>query len=450
MSPTRYRCTPQISRRSSDNIIIGGSSDKPAVFIGQLAESTSNKIWLDASKEHVIIIVGKRGSGKSYTLGSLIEGFCSSVEGVISNGPMKRAVVLFDTLDIFWPTLYPVGESHVNEIQRQVEDLGKWRLSQVPLNVSVYVPAGFRKEIMPSSFLDLYLDHRDMHSEDWAALMGVDLVKEPRGQLLSEVYGVQEQGVGPSIDVMLNRLEAQEILENYNSETVRAVRQRLRAFSHYPIFSEGTALSDFIREGELSVLLLNGLPDDLRSVVVSTLVRKIIRERSEASLASKMDKLRPDMDTKEKKRIADSLERGLPRITIAIDEAQNAVPKDKTTGATEQLVKLVREGRNIGTSLLITTQQPGAIDTKVMAQADIVILHKLVMQRDIDIARRHLKSRIQDTIRTGNTDLQFDDLLRNLDVGQCVITCTDVGFSGNRAVIMNVRPRVSRHGGFED
>ena len=35
--------------------------------------SLSNKIWMDIARSHVILIAGKRGSGKSYTIGAIAE-----------------------------------------------------------------------------------------------------------------------------------------------------------------------------------------------------------------------------------------------------------------------------------------------------------------------------------------------------------------------------------------
>jgi energy-coupling factor transporter ATP-binding protein EcfA2 len=450
MSPAIYKIKPPVSAKRSERLIVGGSEKSCGLYLGKLAEAIRNQVWLDTTKEHVVVIVGKRGSGKSYTLGSIVEGFCASVDGIISRNSNDRAILLFDTLDIFWPTLYPVGESGFEEVQKQAKDLRRWKLDETPLNVAVWIPAGFRNEVIPKSFVDFYLDHRDMLAEDWAGLIGADLIQDPMGQLLNEIHSSGSQGEGPSLLDMLASMQSDEVKEHYAPETIRAVRQRLRAYSHYPLFSKGTSLIDLVKKGQLSILLLNGLPDDLRAALVSIVIRKIIRERSLASTVSKMLKLRPNIGEAERVKLETTLESGIPRTTIALDEAQNAIPTGRKTGATDLLVKLVREGRNIGTSLLITTQQPGAIDHRVMAQADILMIHKLVMQRDIDTARKHLKSRIPDQIESGYDSFQFDDLLRVLEVGQCVVSSTDTSFPGNRAIIIDVRPRVSRHGGIED
>jgi len=75
---------------------------------------------------------------------------------------------------------------------------------------------------------------------------------------------------------------------------------------------------------------------------------------------------------------------------------------------------------------------------------DTLIAHKLTVQGDIEYIRRNLKSALPEEIKYGNSILSFDDLLRTLDVGQAIVSNTEA----DRTFIMDVRPRVSVHGGF--
>ncbi|MBK8047944.1 MAG: ATP-binding protein [Anaerolineales bacterium] len=93
---------------------------------------------------------------------------------------------------------------------------------------------------------------------------------------------------------------------------------------------------------------------------------------------------------------------------------------------------------------MVATQQPTAIDGRILAQVDTLIAHKLTVQSDIDYVRRNLKSNLpQEVIYAGRT-LDFDELLRSLDVGQALVSNTET----DRAVLVDIRPRVSVHGGF--
>ena len=65
-----------------DNILIGGTLESPteACFIGKLAEYDNMKanVWLDLNGAHAIYVMGKRRSGKTYTLGCIVESLASN------------------------------------------------------------------------------------------------------------------------------------------------------------------------------------------------------------------------------------------------------------------------------------------------------------------------------------------------------------------------------------
>src|SRR6266576_2839467 len=80
----------------------GGISPNDGIWLGGLAELGSTKppqIWLSTAKEQVIAIVGKRGSGKSFTLGVVAEGLAlSSPAPHVGKQSRARATLLFDPL----------------------------------------------------------------------------------------------------------------------------------------------------------------------------------------------------------------------------------------------------------------------------------------------------------------------------------------------------------------
>src|SRR3989344_3091386 len=90
-----------IGRNESDRKKFG---DKGVVFLGKAfvkmgrTTSLSNRIFVDVVRSHVILVAGKRGGGKSYSLGVLSEGMSNLPEEVSSN----IAVVIFDTMGIYW------------------------------------------------------------------------------------------------------------------------------------------------------------------------------------------------------------------------------------------------------------------------------------------------------------------------------------------------------------
>src|SRR3954454_22369978 len=110
----RYRVEPAMGRRSrAIELRPIGAAAGDWVSLGRLAElGPSKDVRLDLSREHVVSIVGKRGSGKSFTLGSFLEGLCTT-ESTTPIGQLSkdRAALLFDTLNIFQFMTAPVSDS---------------------------------------------------------------------------------------------------------------------------------------------------------------------------------------------------------------------------------------------------------------------------------------------------------------------------------------------------
>src|SRR3990172_9011736 len=109
----------------------GGPEDGDHVLIGRLAEAGPLiPVMHDLGGEHVVAIVGKRGSGKSYTLGSMLEGLCTTVGGSpIGKISGTRAVLLFDTLGIFqWADIVLSPESDQDIVRRQYSSRRGWDL----------------------------------------------------------------------------------------------------------------------------------------------------------------------------------------------------------------------------------------------------------------------------------------------------------------------------------
>jgi len=431
---------------------------KDFVFLGRLAErGIGQNIWFDVSSEHVVAIVGKRGSGKSYTLGVLAEAL-SSDNSQISSVETKRAVLLLDTLGIFWMSKYaPTPDMEHEDIRKQLSRLKAWNLStDAEVNVQVFIPAGFESPGIPKGTQKFYLDVSEMSPSDWAFLLGIDLFREAMGILLNVAYvkvtaegwtheeleknmpPVPKYDIDDLTNCILNDKELCSPSLGFDIRTRRALVSKLNSFTKYPVFAKvGTKMSDILKPNVLTVMLLSNVPDDIRCVVSSVLFKKILSIRRDISLL----KRRIAVGELKKEQIAEEI----PHVWLMIDEAQNISPAEAATISSPTLVKLVREGRNFGISLAITTQQPTAIDQRIMAQVDTLIIHKLTVKRDIDSVLSNSKTLPPDKIYLASKELSYQTLVRKLPVGYALVSNSET----QREFIVLVRPRVSVHGGFE-
>ena len=440
----------------------GGVSDGDRVLLGRLAEAGPViPVVHDLSMEHVMAVVGKRGSGKSYTLGSFLEGLCTSAgKSAIGQISGERAALLFDTLGIFqWMDVTLSSESSQGIVLQQLKARSGWGLDNAPpLNVSIWLPKTEGGAVREPRHPEFTISYSDFTASDWGYLLGLDISQDRMGQLLNDAYiKVTIEGWSDDAahypdnsrydieDLLRCVRNDQELSANYQTETRRAVIQQLTTYARNPLFSaQGTGLHDLLRPGVLSIIVMSKMSDELRFTLITALIRRIMKTRIEASELEKDIAIRGAVSSQEDIQATEMVEHTIPPSWIAVDEAQNFLPSERRTGAADVLVKLVREGRNYGLSFVITTQQPTAIDARIMAQVDTLVAHKLTVQTDIDYVRRNLKSNLPEEVKYGNSVLGLDGLLRSLDVGQAIVSNTEV----DRSFVIDVRPRISVHGGF--
>src|SRR5262249_10570471 len=156
------------------------------------------------------------------------------------------------------------------------------------------------------------------------------------------------------------------------SQTVRAVRQRLRTWHGDALFQSdtGTPVTDLVKAGQLSILCLNRLSEDMRSVITGVLVRKIKSARSRSSQSERRIAYDPAAGA--------GVTPVMPRTILAIDEAQMILPSSGGGPARAAVESYILEGRNFGLSIWMATQIPrGAISQKAIKQLDTLIVHRL-------------------------------------------------------------------------
>ncbi len=238
-----------------------------------------------------------------------------------------------------------------------------------------------------------------------------------------------------------------DIRQFYHDETIRSVVQPLQSLARMPLFSAraGTAMTDLVEPGVLSVLCLGRLGEDLRTVVASVVVRKLYQDRTIASQIHRRLQLQP-MSSEERLQLEQELARHVPRTVLALDEAQILMPARGGDLARQVLNSYVLQGRNFGLSLWLATQRPkGAVSDAAVSQIDTFIIHRLSVADDINEVCKLLQSARPDKIRLFNREIELSEMIRTLDVGQAIISCASASVS--RLLVVSLRPRMVAHGG---
>ena len=456
----RYAVKPQLTSARSYAFGDPLSRGRDTVRLGRSAEAGQLvDVSFDASGEFVMAIFGKRGSGKSYCLGAVLESLAMrGPNSDIGRSSQSRGVLVLDTLNILWTLESPFTAADRDAFASEFRTLDAWGITPPETDVVVYVPKGFSSQTTPASYRELTLPPSSLSVEDWADLVETNLFLDRVGQLLFDVYNkvavdgwIGQSGPEPPntsfevVDFLRCLREDPDIALYYNPETIRALGQRLRATAGSLPFltGKGMSLSSLVQPGRVSVLELNRLPETLRAVLTSVLLRRILAERSEASELTKQLALNRKLSADERTAIGGKISSLIPPTIVALDEAQNALPSERATKATETIIRYVREGRNHGLSFVFTTQQPAAIDGRILAQVDTIVAHKLTIAADVRRLEDNLKARQPDSVLLGGRGLSFADWLRSLAPGQAIVSNTEQ----DRNFVIDVRPRVCPHGG---
>jgi len=445
----------------SENLVVGRTTslgDAAAVYLGKLAEfeQMRRNVWLDCHGAHAVYVVGKRRSGKSYTLGVLCEGLAA--RSWLRLGEPDQAVLLIDTLNIY-------GTLHVRASAKEQSSTDRriWQLPADRICVRYVAPEQTRRTIAAPS-IALTIDPAWLTLEDWCSFFEVDPFSDPLGHLLSVVLDAVQRiwmtaaqpsgtGLASGIGDLCHVLDRDPNALSFPESTREALRRRLLALERLGILGRpSTRVEALLTPGTITVCQLRDLDDRLRALLVGVLIREIMRARARADAAvRRAAALEADAtsahENDESSESVRSAANSMARCWIAIDEAHNYLPSSGSLPSRAILRKLITEGRNIGLSAVVATQQPSGLDTSIQRNADTLIVHSMSMRDDIAATEGMLNTLVPDAATWGTaeraTGRVFEKVVRALPQGYCLLS-TD---TANRVFGVRVRPRITMHGG---
>jgi hypothetical protein len=407
--------------------------------IGGIAETSDDiltslmgmPVNLDLMSPHVMFVAGKRGSGKSYTLGIIAEELALAME----RREIEVAAVVVDTVDVFRQMVDP------NEEQSDL--LKKWDLEAKGFQVAVYVPrrtyVGLPDEVKKKARLfPLSIGPKELTVSDWGYvlekggslsttmenLIGETLESIRKGYTLESGEKVALKR-DFSIKDMIRCIEINpSINELYKPATKTALIQRLKRADRLGVFHPGgTSAQDLAIAGQITVIDVAPLGSDAEAVL-AILTNMLCRQ----VLTYRMAWTEEGTSAREE----------LPPTWLIIDEAHTLVPRSGHTPAKDAIIGYAKLGRRFGCSLVLCTQQPSAVSDDAISQADIILSHSLSHDNDI----RALQQRAPAVMPE-----QFRDKVFISSLPRGVALAFDQSTENKRGFIMQVRPRLSQHGG---
>src|SRR3989338_7873165 len=406
---------------TSGSVFVG----KHYVKMGQTV-SLSNKVFLDVAKSHVVFIVGKRGSGKSYSMSVIAEGIHDLPEEIKNN----LSVVMLDTMGIFWTMKYP------NTKEREL--LEEWGLESKGINVQIFTPIGhyneYKEKGIPTDF-PFSIKISELGAEDWCMILNVSII-EPIGILIERIINdLKEENIDYDIKDIVKNVRADDRSEQGVKD---AVENRFLVADKWGLFSrEGTLIEDLVIPGQVTVLDVSAYAttagsENLRGLVIGLVAQKLFAQRMASRKAEEQEAISEEIHLFEE----DKEIKKEPIVWLIIDEAHEFLPNKGKTPATLPLITILREGRQPGISLVLASQQPGKIHTDVFTQADVVIAHRITANIDIQA----LGGLMQSYMREG-LDKQLN--LLQTEEGAAIVF-DDVN---EKLYPIRIRPKYSWHGG---
>lgn len=382
-------------------------TSQPSPQYGTLGQDTLGRtVALDLNETHTISLFGVQGSGKSYTLGSVIEA-ASLPAPPVNQLPRPLATIVFHyspTLD-YEPEFTSMVEpnSHPSQVNDLISRYGGTpaALRDAVILVPVDQLEQRRLEHPGLTVLPLKFGSSELRAEHWRFLMGAVGNQSTYIRQLQRIMRAHRNDL--RLEVIRDGVADSGLPEHLK----QLAQQRLDLAAEY--IDDSVSIKDIVRPGRMIVV-------DLRDEFI---------EKDEAlGLFVVLMQLFADAQRERFNKL------------VVFDEAHKYIDSPDLV---DGLVESVREMRHKGMSVLVASQDPPSVPIKLIELSDIVILHKFNSPAWL----RHMQK----------AAVSLADLtpakMANLAPGEAYVwssKSTEADFTRG-AIRLRLRPRMTQHGG---
>ncbi len=388
------------------------------------------KTYLDIVSPHCMLVVGKRGTGKSYTLGVIAEEFAKLKEKYLK----RVSLILVDTMSVF----HSLKKENTDQNERQImerfdiePECWKEKIRILVPRTAVDEAEKDDRELHYDEILKLPLSKVEVH--EWLDLFDLDIT-EYTGTLLSQVItDLKDDREYFSFQDIYQKIEGQDA-EKERKETIKNLFGMIEELG---LFSERGMDEQLVEGGKITVLDISYLGRlgkyQLRNLIVSIFAREQMSKRTlhtTLEMQSQADLI--DSDT------VKEITEAHPIIYMLIDEAHLFLPSGEDTISSDPLIDWIKLGRHPGLSLIMATQEPSALHPTAIRQSDMIIAHNMTSKDDLDA----LKVAKQSYMRKG-----LDEMIGKMEFKRGLAMILD---DKKRSLqLCRVRPRHTLHTGVD-
>ena len=390
--------------------IVLGVDDTPVQW-GIIGKSGIDRVAVDLNEPHIVFVCGKQGSGKGYSIGVITEMLLSKTIPKISQVKKPATVIVFhkpreDTRSEFWSIIDP--NLNISEVQtlkdeyevspRRVIDANKFRIFIDPF---VYENERTRfEEDYGTKAYPIAINPSRLTAEDWPYVLSIG--RKSGSMYVKKIFQIIKKTQYDE-DFGLAKIRRYIDTSDLNPNQKGFASMRLETLEDY--LSGGDFLKNLMVGGvnifDLRKIMME--PDDIFSVmmlVISSLLNDTRTEREQ--------------------------------FVFVINEAHDYLRKGLSKEFTDYINYLIRKKRHAGTWLMLDTHFPEDVDPKVIKGSDIKVFHK----SDI-ISSNLLKQIVEGTPIPPH----------HLETGQAIIRADKSNLGPDSVLIVQVRPRLTHHGG---
>lgn len=362
-----------------------GAADEGA-FLGHVKGSNIPvTVHMDTLAQKHVSVLAKTGAGKSYTVGVLLE------ELLKANVPL----VILDPHGEYGSLRNPnIDEGEVAQMRR---------FGVKPKSFAKQVKEYAIDTALNNEAQKLTLQGMNLEGREIVEMLGSKLTGGQVGVLYQAIKEIKEHLPAYTLRDVIDSVARNKASSKWNVLNALEVLESTKIFD-----VRGTPLKELVAAGQCTIINLKGVGPDVQEIVVTRIASMLWEGRKRGEI---------------------------PAHILVVEEAHNFCPERNVGNAVSgaMLRTVASEGRKFGMGLLIVSQRPAKVDKNVLSQCNTQVVLKVTNPND-------LKAIIQ-SVEGISADLS--DEIQRLPVGVALVA----GGGLTQPVFVDIRPRVTRHGG---
>lgn len=329
-------------------------------------------------------ILSRTGSGKSYLVGVLLEEMMKKRVAVVVVDPHGEHA--------------SVGQPNDNPVDLERADRFHVTPRGYARRLAVYTTSpDANPEAEPLFFSDKNLD-----AEDIIFMTDIKMSPKQVSIIYQAMNAMRADGLTEwTLDDIARYVMAVRSIAKH------AVVSALHGLRLCGIFERpATRVTDLVRPGQCTVVNMRGSTPEVQILVAYRLLRRLFAERR--------------------------LEH-VPPFLVVLEEAHNFAPQRGPVLSSRAVQAVASEGRKFGMGLCVVTQRPARIEKGVLGQCGTQAILKVTNPNDLSAIAGGIEGFIPG----------MEDTIQGLPVGSALMTGPDFPFP----VVVDIRPRETRHGG---